>query len=67
MVHNTQVYWVFGLCLSSDIPKERKNTTFRTLDLFPSLVYETLHSFVFLEYQITDKVQKPSTSKHLIC
>jgi hypothetical protein len=34
MVHNTQNYWVFGLFPSSGI---LENTTFRKLDLFPSL------------------------------
>jgi hypothetical protein len=29
-------YWDFGLCPSSDIPKNTKNTTFRKLDLLPS-------------------------------
>jgi hypothetical protein len=32
-----QDYWVFGLCPSSGILKKQKNTTFRKLDLFPSL------------------------------
>jgi hypothetical protein len=33
MVYNTQNYWAFGLFPSSGI---LGNTTFRTLDLFPS-------------------------------
>jgi hypothetical protein len=38
MVYNTQNYWVFGLCPSSGFEIiRRKNTTFRKLDLFPSL------------------------------
>jgi hypothetical protein len=33
MVYNTQDYWDFGLCLSSDILKD---TTFQKMALFPS-------------------------------
>jgi hypothetical protein len=36
MVYNTRDYWVFGLHPSCGI---LKNTTFRKLNLFPSLVY----------------------------
>jgi hypothetical protein len=36
MAHNTQNYWGFGLCPSSGILENRKQTTFRKLDLFPS-------------------------------
>jgi hypothetical protein len=35
MVYDTQNYWGFGLCPSSDIQK-LENTTFWKLDLFPS-------------------------------
>jgi hypothetical protein len=35
MVCNTQNYWVLGFCPSSDI---LNNTTFRELDLFPSVI-----------------------------
>jgi hypothetical protein len=33
MVYNTRQYWIFGLCPSSDI---QKNKTFRNLNPFPS-------------------------------
>jgi hypothetical protein len=36
MVYNTQVYWVFELCLSSGVLKTQEGTTFRKLNLFPS-------------------------------
>jgi hypothetical protein len=36
MVHNPQKYEVSGLCSSSGILNNYKNTTFRKLDLFPS-------------------------------
>jgi hypothetical protein len=39
-LNNTRNYWVFGLCPSSHIFKKTDNTTFRKLDLFPSLVEE---------------------------
>jgi hypothetical protein len=37
MVYNTRDYYDFGLCTSSGILKNTKNTTFPKLDLFPSL------------------------------
>jgi hypothetical protein len=72
MVYNTQDYWVFGLCPSSDILKTQKNT-FRKLDLFPSSgegetptpASEMLCYFVLLEYKTMDKVQKPSNLKKI--
>jgi hypothetical protein len=36
MVHDTQDYWVLGLCPSCGILKNTRNTTFRKTDAFPS-------------------------------
>jgi hypothetical protein len=67
--YSSKNYWIFGLFLSSGI---LENTTFLKLDLFPSSdvflphlhlrtetgpVFETSCS---LEYQMMEKVQKPS-------
>jgi hypothetical protein len=36
MVYNTQDYWDFGLCPSSHILENMKNSAFRKLDLYLS-------------------------------
>jgi hypothetical protein len=52
---NTQDYWAFGLCPSSGILKNTKNTTFRKQNQFPKRCVS------FVLFKIPDDAQSPKT------